>query len=243
MSYILEALKKAEQQRELGQVPGIDSAHEQTPGPVSRRWLWLGAGVLAVNVVLVLMLIWPQAEPEVVAAPAQPVQPQPAVTLAAPETEIQPAAVARRPAAELPAVTQPSVAPVPQVEPEQPRRVARRDPVPVAPPEPVVELPAVTAPVEVPARTRLSDTSGYKAPRPVLPVWPQIPGNLFQQLKGGLRLDVHVYSDEPAARFVLINLQKYFEGERLQEGPLLDEITYEGVILSFRGQQFLVPAQ
>jgi general secretion pathway protein B len=76
-----------------------------------------------------------------------------------------------------------------------------------------------------------------------LPVWPQIPGHLFQQFKGGIRLDVHVYSDAPQDRFVLVNMQKYRAGDQLQEGPLLDEITLEGVILSFQGQQFRVLAQ
>ncbi len=67
--------------------------------------------------------------------------------------------------------------------------------------------------------------------------------SIFQRLSGGLRLDVHVYSDKPRDRFVLINLQKYHEGEQLQEGPVLDEITVDGVVLSLQGQQFLVRSQ
>jgi general secretion pathway protein B len=76
-----------------------------------------------------------------------------------------------------------------------------------------------------------------------LPVWPRIPANLFEQINASLRLDVHVYSDDPQERFVLINLQKYFEGQELQEGPRLDEITPDGAVLSFRGQRFRVPAK
>jgi general secretion pathway protein B len=62
-------------------------------------------------------------------------------------------------------------------------------------------------------------------------------------LNGSLRLDVHVFSEQPAERFVFVNMQKYREGERLQEGPQLDEITPDGVILSLGGQRFRVQAQ
>jgi len=54
---------------------------------------------------------------------------------------------------------------------------------------------------------------------------------------------VHVFSDQPQKSFVLINMRKYREGEKLQEGPQLDEITPEGVILSFSGQRFRLQAQ
>lgn len=76
-----------------------------------------------------------------------------------------------------------------------------------------------------------------------LPVWPKVSSRILSALGGGLRLDVHVYAEAPADRFVLINLQKYHEGEQLQEGPVLDAITPEGVVLSYRGERFVVRAQ
>ncbi|MEN8763519.1 MAG: general secretion pathway protein GspB [Thiogranum sp.] len=102
----------------------------------------------------------------------------------------------------------------------------------------------------MPATVVLAEPRAEQAPRPsvkaaipALPVWPQIPSHLFQQLNGSLRLDVHVFSDQPQKSFVLINMRKYREGEKLQEGPQLDEITAEGVILSFNGQRFRLQAQ
>ena len=76
-----------------------------------------------------------------------------------------------------------------------------------------------------------------------IPVWPQIPVYLFEQLTGSLRLDVHVFASQPAERFVLINMKRYYQGQQLQEGPRLDEITADGVILSFRGERFRLQAQ
>ena len=55
-----------------------------------------------------------------------------------------------------------------------------------------------------------------------------------------LHLDIHVYSDVPADRFVFINMSKQRENSHLAEGPLVQEITPEGVILSYRGTSFLL---
>ena len=64
MSYILEALKKSEQQREIGRVPGITSVHENTAKSVTGKWLWLIAGILLLNAGLLVFLLWPETEPE-----------------------------------------------------------------------------------------------------------------------------------------------------------------------------------
>jgi general secretion pathway protein B len=116
----------------------------------------------------------------------------------------------------------------------------------VLPAQPQVEQlarPAVKA--EPPAQPQVEQLPrpAVKAAPPALPVWPQIPTQLFEQLNGSLRLDVHVFSDQPQKSFVLINMKKYKQGEKLQEGPQLDEITSEGVILSFHGQRFRVQAK
>lgn len=55
-----------------------------------------------------------------------------------------------------------------------------------------------------------------------------------------LHLDIHVYSPSPAERFVFINMAKYREGERLQEGPAVEEITESGVVMIHQGSRFLL---
>ena len=62
MSYILEALKKSEQQREIGRVPGITSVHEKTAKSVSGKWYWLIAAILLLNAGLLVLLLWPLAK-------------------------------------------------------------------------------------------------------------------------------------------------------------------------------------
>lgn len=56
-----------------------------------------------------------------------------------------------------------------------------------------------------------------------------------------LHVDIHVYSDVPSERFVFINMNKYQERSQLDEGPVVDEITSDGVILDYLGTTFLLP--
>jgi general secretion pathway protein B len=58
-----------------------------------------------------------------------------------------------------------------------------------------------------------------------------------------LHLDVHVYSTKPADRFVYINMRKYHEGAALQEGPTVEHIRRDGVVLNYQGLRFLLPRQ
>ena len=56
-----------------------------------------------------------------------------------------------------------------------------------------------------------------------------------------LHVDIHVYSEIPDDRFVFVNMAKQTEGSRLREGPLVEEIVPEGVILEMNGTRFLLP--
>lgn len=53
-----------------------------------------------------------------------------------------------------------------------------------------------------------------------------------------LHIDLHVYNEVPSRRFVSINMNKYRENERLAEGPVVREITPEGVVLEYEGKAF-----
>ena len=56
-------------------------------------------------------------------------------------------------------------------------------------------------------------------------------------------MDVHVYSDKPGQRFVLINSRRYREGEQLKEGPVVEAITREGALLRYGEQRFMLTLQ
>jgi len=63
------------------------------------------------------------------------------------------------------------------------------------------------------------------------------PGSNLPQL----RLDLHVYAAKPQDRFALINMHKLHEGDSLQDGVRVESITPEGVIMSYNGSKFLLP--
>jgi general secretion pathway protein B len=252
MSYILEALKKADQQRELGKVPGIDASHESGKTTASRA-PWIIAAVLLMNVVVLLaVLLWPEdrddndsASNVAAGPPERPVAVQrdiaPAPTTVTPQQRPRTLKPIPRPVPEPARVVQSEPESVPrEIDPDAARLALARSLLPPgAEDEPVV----ATQPEPVESFAEQPVRQITQPAEPELPVWPRISQNLFNQLSGGLRLDVHVFTDEPQGRFVLINMRKYYEGQRLQEGPVLDEITPEGVILSFRGQRFRVRAQ
>lgn len=55
-----------------------------------------------------------------------------------------------------------------------------------------------------------------------------------------LRLDLHVYSPQPDQRFVFLNMMKLHEGESTPKGVRIERITQDGVILSYRGKEFVL---
>ncbi|MCX7556139.1 general secretion pathway protein GspB [Xanthomonadaceae bacterium JHOS43] len=55
-----------------------------------------------------------------------------------------------------------------------------------------------------------------------------------------LRLTMHVFDPDPAARFVLIDGKRYRQGDSLAEGLVIDAIRPDGVAIARDGQRFLV---
>jgi general secretion pathway protein B len=123
MSYILEALKKAQAERQLGNAPTIHSPQVVAPAPAgaaaSRKPLLVGLGAGALVVVAGALVVWrqapaPAAAPRTVAVPA----PVPAQTLAVTAPPAPPPAPVRAPArVAAPAPARPAPAPTPAAAP------------------------------------------------------------------------------------------------------------------------------
>ncbi|KGF79297.1 hypothetical protein IA69_24900 [Massilia sp. JS1662] len=126
MSYILEALKKAQAERQLGNAPTIHAPPAVTPAPAaaaaSRRPLFVGLGAGVVVVVAGALVLWRPAPAPAPKAAMQAATPAPAAP--APETLVVSAP--------------PPPAPVPTSAPVRER---------VPAPEPVRPVPVAPAPV------------------------------------------------------------------------------------------------
>ena len=211
MSFILDALKKSETERQ--QQGGGEFSTVPTSSAVARpkHWLWILVVLLAINLAVLLgILMRPDLPPAVPAeVDAGALDPVP-VGVAGAETAADPATSFAD-----------QVADARQVQ---------------------------SAPSEAAARVTL-DPAPTPAGRP-----PATPTNAGLQtidelrLEGMLQLaelhlDIHVYNDDPAERFVFINMDKHREQSQLDEGPVVREITRDGVVLEYRGQVFLLPRE
>jgi len=214
MSYILDALRRADAERSRGAVPGV---HDPAPRaaadgaePAARGvpLVWV---VILVLLVVVAVLAWQmlrQAPAPRVAAATLPVH-------SAPPAPVPPPPVA----AESPA---PQAAPVtpPRLEaPATPRQPAKR----------AVVKPAQPAPTPAAADA---------APQPIVAL-----ADLPPQVRSALpRLDVggSVYSENPASRYLILNGQVFREQSMVTSELRLEEINLRSAVFRFREHRYRI---
>jgi len=255
MSFILEALKKSEQQRQE-QNASPQQLRKRTLSLQARRserrlLPWLVAGLVP----LVLLGGWwfyratgplPVPTPEVpktasIPAATSPVkEPEPAVTTPAPleSTPPQPAAAAEP--APVPSVyvaappVKAKVAVEQRHEPaEQPQRI---DALPVT--EVTKTDEPVAATVEATAAQSIDPPPEARAGQ--MPRYSDLSSGLRQRMPA-LAMSMHFYNNDPDRRLVRINDRLLREGDWVGSDLELVEITPTGVILDFLGKTFELP--
>lgn len=235
MSYILDALKKADRDRHPVAVPTLATVH-RTPAPPSRRrrlWPWIAGAVIVVNVGVWLWLLRPAPSvpdgalvsvtraPATSPAPAAPEQAPPSATRSAPSVPLS--RLEQTPVAAPRAATEP--AHVTSAGAAAPR------PASLPTPETAPEKSPAPAVASVPVRPMERDPATPPASQE-----PPVPQEVF----ANLRLQVHVYSEVPAGRLVFINNQKYVEGQRIDANLVIESITSDGVFVSYQGKRVLL---
>ena len=213
MSYILDALKRAERDRHLTHVPTLATVHTSAH-PTRPRWLWVGGGVLFVSAIVVMLLL--RAGP--IAGPTR-------TTSLAPPAAAPPTADVQKSAQ--PTATESSLATEPRVS----RSTAG------APVRPGTESSATarstreqSAQSTAPQPT--STPSDATSPRSA-PTAPQTP---FAALK----LEMVVNADDPAERAVYIGGRRYVTGQSLEHGAMIESIAPDAVVLRWAGQRYLL---
>ena len=218
MSYILDALRKVEQERHLGQPPTLTAAPPLAEPTRSRRF-WYGLTVLAFGLNAMLLAFFlgrfqPAPQPASVAAPAAavpaatPASRSPPSTSVASEKDGTPAVSSKEAVGQTvePEAALPTVAPASREKHQKPAWPIVPGSVTIAP------VPELMPPEPLSA----ADRRGMPA----------------------LNLDIHIYSADPDKRFVVINGRHYREGERLSEGPVLESVVRDGAILRQDGRRF-----
>jgi general secretion pathway protein B len=227
MSFILDALKKSEIERQRQSIPGLVDSGMVRARPRLPMWAIALCVLLAINLIVLLFVL------------ARGLMQAPSAS------RTQPTAEPKR------AVTQGDATPgTPST------HFSPLDRAPLYAPE----IPVTAAPVPLPVvpKAASSGSSGahalhrrdpqltdedYKADdEEVLPTINEINLTGAQALPE-LHLDVHVYATRSAERFVYVNMRKYHEGATLQEGPTVERIRRDGVILNYHALRFLLPRQ
>jgi general secretion pathway protein B len=269
MSYILDALRKAERDRELSRVPTLVTAHGSAESVRRPQWVWAFTGALALSAVVASGIFWASRH----STPLREVAPSPpaaadASSSAQVSAEATPRAVERVPEAKAPVVAR---APGSAVErPPGGGAPVRPEAAPATPPASTARSgrPAAARPTEAPEASRAAAADLRPAPSSTRPVEAPTPapasgGDLVAAPAGTptpapdveamraeppasaqpvarLTLDVLVYSDVPAERLVFINGRKYVEGQTVDGDAVVEQITPSGAVLRRQGRQLLL---
>ncbi|NEZ03971.1 general secretion pathway protein GspB [Wenzhouxiangella sp. XN201] len=97
------------------------------------------------------------------------------------------------------------------------------------------------APARQPAAAAEPDGSDNRGVAGYVEAW-DLPLSVRRSLPE-LVLNIHVYSQRPSDRFVLINGERYVEGDAVGDGVDLVEIRREGAVVDFRSHRFLLRRQ
>jgi len=238
MSFILDALKKSETDRQRQSAPALFEVKVAAPRRRFPLWAVGLAVLLGVNVLVLFWVLLRRQDAPAAAGDALPAASAPAVPVAAnsapPGMVTVPATATYIPANAAPSVT---VSPVNTDE----GVVAPSNTPPLAE-EPLLSGHEASVPPDYDARdyapaltpaqanaATVRRAGGLPSKDEVLAQGTQLPQ---------LRLDLHVYAIDPAQRFVFINMRKLREGEALPEGVRVEQITKAGAELSYRGTRF-----
>lgn len=235
MSYILDALKRADAERERGHVPGLHTHNVQPsaatpPRTGSPATAWLLAAVAATA--LGGAAWWWQTAP---APTTVAVQNSPAPVQAVPAIPAPLAATAPTPEPSVQASTAPSPAVLPLLSPAPPAPPSQQAR-PEAPP------PAASAPPTTSSATGTAATpkSTAEAPPPALV-------RSFADLSPEARAQLPVvnvngstYSQNPAHRMLIANGKVVQEGQEIAPGLVLETIGPRSAVLNHRGLRYSV---
>ena len=245
MSFILDALKKSELERQRQAIPGLVESGVARTRQRLPAWAIALCALLGINLIVLLVVLtrgW-------MSPPAGHERPGGDAPVAAGH----PADGGRNRDDSAGDTRQFS----PLENPSSDRSPVYAPEVPVTAPAPLVQSPP---PVQTPSSARQSTPGGsaartghrrdpllndgdFKADEEeTLPSVNELNLTGAQALPE-LHLDVHVFATNKAERFVFINMRKYHEGATLQEGPTIERIRRDGVILDYQGLRFLLPRQ
>jgi general secretion pathway protein B len=231
MSFILDALKKSESDRQRQSGPALFEVKVTPPRPRFPYWALALAVLLVINIAVGAWVFLHRAPPA--EAPNQA-----AVSTASTGAQSAPSQAAVAASQSTPAAAPIVIAPPAPATPSTGR------------PEPVLsnsetkdasQNPDDYAPA-VPSDRQNQDQAGshvHSGTESGLKSYSDAATSPDSHMPA-LRVDLHVYAAKPEERFVLINMHRLHEGDSLPEGVRVESITPEGVVVSYQGAKFIL---
>ncbi len=249
MSFILNALRKSEQERRNLESETVTDKILLIQPQQKRNKTAIFFGLLLIgNVFVVAGIVWfiknnSVATPELtatsiapaIAVPEKKVQVKAVTKPSQPERLTQKTETKTTSIAELIDTQKPVVAPLPVkpvitktpvIDVSKPPVIAKKPelPVPVVPNIEVIEQVEPVAPEMVPVKK-------------AIPFLTELPVE-FRQALPKFNINVFVYSQHPEERFVMIDMVKYKPGQQIKDTLLLKEILPGSLLVVYQGQEF-----
>lgn len=251
MSLILEALRKSEAERQRGQAPGLFV--EQRAGAKARHrraptWVWV-AGVLFFGVIVAWG--WREYTRQTVPfaaapdAPAEILPPDVPATMDQPVVIDDPVQTSPTPEAPAPAYAAPAISTTPVAAPPPAATAASAPETALPAPPTLASAPAASTETLSPEAPPVASPTPADAPIPAatdeayVPRLAELPASERTQLPP-LKLSMHVYTDDPAQRFVILDGQRLREGASPGAGLVIEQIRRDGLVLSVNGRRVLL---
>jgi general secretion pathway protein B len=249
MSYILDALKKAERERGMAQVPTLSTVHDLGTKPPIRLWVVSGFFVLCIAALLLFFFFGLDTDDEMAALPRDESS---LATRSSEARAIPDAGVSR----EINARVDGAGVEIPRGGVQEPIIDERRAIPSNAPaiedraataghstaiPRPSADASNVspndlTEPLPVPPK-KMEAPSGEPQPSPDVIEERVIP---LREAMDEMTISILSYAENKAERLVFINGKKYVEGDKVEGKYLLESITSEGAVLSYNGERAML---
>lgn len=254
MSILLEALKKSEQQRQLGQIPTLQTGIEGQASPQLTLNHWIPLSLMALSAGVMIWFGWLQfRDPDSGSVPAV------AATVTQSAVEQQPRTLTESFQSDGEDLSTAAVSPSPaprEIEDDR-ARLARSfndfkkpgDDADTAAPvnnqaaeteQPSTPLAEPEATATQSGQSRVEPGQSKLEPHIAEPIsyW-ELPQGVRDSLPE-IKITVLVYAEKPDDRFLLTNGQRLVEKDELQSGVVLDEIRRDGAVFLYRKYRFLV---
>jgi len=250
VSYILDALKKSEEERRRGTVPDLLAVqYSQVQGQGKRHWwpyLLLVALVVNAGVLLWWLTPWQAPRPGVSAYPTPKQGPFPERTMLPEEGSKREKSLPAQIAPTGKRATDKTMSQHEDDLMQTDTSVRKQTPAISAPAAESQESHAITRPSSIqnpsfgpsPSETNSSAHSTNAARGMVYNLY-ELPSYIQQSLPG-FSITAHIHTGDPATGMVKVNGQVMREGQELSPGLKLEEIVSDGVIFRYQNYRFRV---